>query len=252
MIALTRQPSPNLPACQLTFLERQPIDFSRALAQHEAYCTALQACGARLVQLPAIDELPDSVFVEDCALVLDEVAVLMSIGNQARREEVAHLEPEIARFRPVERLVSPAQMDGGDILRIGRQVFVGQSTRTNEQGIEALRRLIQPYGYEVIAVPVLGCLHLKSGCTALDDRTLLVNSSWIDLAPFSDFDQVEVPADEPGGANALRLGERVLLSTFYPKTLHKVSQRGYEVLPVDNSEYIKAEGGLTCCSLIFN
>lgn len=261
MIALTRHPSASMQACQLTYMERQEIDSNRAAAQHEAYCQTLEACGLEVVRLPAIDSLPDSVFVEDTTIVLDEVAVLTSMANEARREEVERIAPDVETYRRVARIQPPGQIDGGDVLRMGKRLFVGLSTRTNRAGIEGLQSIAAPYGYEVIAVPVLGCLHLKSGVTALDEETLLVNSSWIDTTPLDGFRFVEVAEDEPGGANVLHIGgqglmsrvliSRVLISTVFPKTMERVAGKGFNVVPVDNSEFVKAEGGLTCCSLIF-
>src|SRR5919107_5758471 len=182
IVALTREPARALDACELTYREREPIDAGVAATQHRGYCDALRACGAQVVTLPAVDELPDSVFVEDTAIVLDEVAVLTRPGVESRRGEVKLMEPEVARLRPVVRVEPPATLEGGDVLRLGRTLYVGLSPRTNAEGADSLRRLVVPYGYEVLTVEPRGCLHLKTGCSALDEGAVLVNPEWVDAS----------------------------------------------------------------------
>src|SRR5215218_7622392 len=167
IVALTREPARAMDACELTYREREPMDAVAAAAQHRGYCAALEACGARVVTLPAVDELPDSVFVEDTAVVLEEVAVLTRPGVESRRGEVSLIESEVARLRPVARVEAPATLEGGDVLRLGRTLYVGLSPRTNAEGAEALRRLAAPHGYEVLPVELRDCLHLKTGCSGL-------------------------------------------------------------------------------------
>ncbi len=252
IVALTREPARTLGACALTYLERQPFDLARAAAQHRAYRDALASCGARVVALPPIDELPDSVFVEDTAVVLDELAVLTSPGVASRRPEVGAIEPEVARLRPaVARVELPATLEGGDVLRVGRTLYAGLSPRTNRAGLESLRALVAPHGYEVAAVELRGCLHLKSGCAALDGETVLVNTDWIDPHNFRGLEVVAVPAEEPFAANALRVGQTVCVGAAFTRTAEMLAARGLEVLALDVSEFAKAEAGLTCMSLLF-
>jgi dimethylargininase len=251
IVALTREPARDMSACELTHLDRQPIDVARAAEQHRAYRSALEECGARVVTLAALDELPDSVFVEDTAIVLDELAVLTSPGVESRRGEVRAIEPEIARLRPVARISPPATIEGGDVLRVGRKIYVGLSPRTNAPGVAALRSLVAPHGYEVFAVELRGCLHLKSGCTAIDDETILANTEWIDAGAFRDFKVVAVHAAEPWAANTLRVGATVCVGAPSTRTAEMLSRSGYDVRALDVSEFAKAEGGLTCMSLIF-
>src|SRR5918912_1911804 len=158
IVALTREPARALDACELTYREREPIDAAAAAAQHRGYCEALRACGARVVTLPPSDELPDSVFVEDTAIVLDEVAVLTRPGVESRRGEVGLIEAEVARLRPVVKVLPPATLEGGDVLRLGRTLYVGLSPRTNASGADSLRRLVAPHGYAVVAGEARGCL----------------------------------------------------------------------------------------------
>ncbi|HEX7312386.1 MAG TPA: arginine deiminase family protein [Pyrinomonadaceae bacterium] len=250
-VALTREPARALDACELTYREREPIDAGAAAAQHRGYREALEACGARVVTLPAVDELPDSVFVEDTAIVLDEVAVLTRPGVESRRGEVSLIEPEVARLRPVLRVAPPATLEGGDVLRLGRTLYVGLSPRTNAEGVAALRRLVAPYGYEVLKVEPRGCLHLKSGCSALDEETVLVNPEWVETAVFSGREVVAVDASEPWAANVLSVGRAVCVSAAFPRTAAMLARRGHDVRAVQVNEFAKAEGALTCMSLLF-
>ena len=251
IVALTREPARALDGCELTYREREPIDPEAAAAQHRGYCDALRACGASVVTLPALDELADSVFVEDTAVVLDEVAVLTRPGVESRRGEVRLMEPEVARLRPVVRVGPPATLEGGDVMRLGRTLYVGLSPRTNAEGADCLRRLVAPHGYEVVTVEPRGCLHLKTGCSALDDETVLVNPEWVDPVLFRGSEVVAVDAAEPWAANVLGVGGSVCVSAAFPRTAELLAARGRDVRAVEVSEFAKAEGGLTCMSLLF-
>lgn len=238
-------------ACELTYREREAIDAGVAARQHRAYCDALRACGAGVLTLPRADELPDSVFVEDTAIVLDELAVLTRPGAESRRGEVGLIEPEVARLRPVAKVEAPATLEGGDVMRVGRTLYVGLSPRTNVEGAEALRRLAAPHGYEVVTVGLRGCLHLKTGCSALDGARILANPEWVDVGAFDRHEVVAVDASEPWAANVLRVGDSVCVSAAFPRTAAMLSGRGYDVRAVEVSEFAKAEGGMTCMSLLF-
>ena len=260
-IAVVRRPASALADhCELTFLERTAMSFARLEHQHAAYRDALAAAGADVVALDAIDALPDSVFVEDAAVVLDELAVLTRPGAVSRQPEIDRIESAIACRRAiVERIRAPGTLEGGDVLRIGRRLFVGLTTRTNREGLAQLAAIVQPHGYAVVAVPVVGSLHLKTACTALDAQTLLLNPAWlvdgIDAAPFAGFKTIAVHADEPFAANVLPLGANLIANAAFPRTLERVSahaqRAGLNVVPVDISEFGKAEAGLTCMSLVF-
>lgn len=252
LTAVTREPAQSLGRCELTYVERAAIDVGRAGAQHRAYRRALEGCGARVVVLPAVEELPDSVFVEDTAVVLDELAVLASPGAASRRGEVKLIEPELARHRALERTSPPATLEGGDVLRVGRRLFVGLTPRTNRAGVEALRRISAPHGYEVLAAEPRGCLHLKTACTAVSDETILLNPSWVDADVFAGYERVAVHPAEPWAANTARVGGAVLVGAAFPRTAELLARRGLDVRVVDASEFAKAEGGLTCMSLLFD
>ena len=236
----------------MSFNARQPIDVARAIAQHEAYRECLAELGARVVSLPEEPGLPDSVFVEDAAVVLDEIAVITHMGAASRRPEATSLAAALTRYRPLQYLTAPATLDGGDVLRIGRSLFVGLSQRTNQHGLGQLRELVMPYGYQVQPVEVTGCLHLKSACSYVGNDTILVNRSWIDVEPLQGFDLLDVPEEEEAAANALLLNDVVVMPGLaFPKTRVLLEERGFPVRTVDLSELQKAEAGVTCCSLIF-
>jgi dimethylargininase len=259
LTAITRGVSPAIAKCELSFVERQPIDLCKATAQHQAYERLLGELGARVVSLPAEAHLPDSMFVEDPAIVLDELAVILTPGAESRRPEIASLANALSRFRKLEYVKLPGTLEGGDLLRVGRKLFAGLSRRSNGEGIRQLAALLSPYDYEVIAVPVSGCLHLKSAVTCLGGNTLggnalLGNRDWFDAAPFAQsgsvFDWIDVPRQEPHGANTLALGGLILPASF-PRTRALVESRGFQTIALDISELQKAEAGLTCSSLLF-
>ncbi|MBX9585081.1 MAG: hypothetical protein K2X87_32650 [Gemmataceae bacterium] len=252
LTAITRAPGPELARCELTHLPRQPIDADRAVAQHRAYRAALRAEGVRVVELPADPALPDGVFVEDMAVVLDEVAVLTSVAPPSRRGERAAVEAALAPFRPLVRLPADAFLDGGDVLRVGRTLYVGLTARTGEAGRRALAEAVRPFGYEVVPIRVTGCLHLKTAAAAADGETVLINRAWAEAGPFAGLRLVDVPAAEPFGANALSLPGAVLASAAHPATADLVRGLGLRVVPLDVGELHKAEAGLTCMSLVFD
>jgi dimethylargininase len=252
LTAITRAVSPSLAQCELSFIARQPIDFAKAQAQHHAYEKLLSDLGARVVSLPAEQDLPDSMFVEDPALVLDELAVIFPLGTQSRRAEAAGIAAALEPFRKLQHVQLPAMLEGGDILRLGRKLFVGLSARSNRQGIEQLSTIGAPHGYHVAGVPVTGCLHLKSAVTALDGNTLLGNRSWFDSSVFTGFDWIDVHPSEPHAANALRASDTVIFPASFPLTRQRIEARGFKVTVLDISELQKAESGLTCSSLIFD
>lgn len=251
-IAITRPISPSLADCQLSFVPRAPVDLERAAAQHRAYCRALTAAGCSVVELPAEPGMPDAVFVEDTAIVVDELAVMTRTGAESRRGEGASVAPVLARFRPLARIEAPGTIDGGDVLRIGRRVFVGESARSNADGIAQLHALLQPLGYTVQGVATRDCLHLKSAATVVADGTLLVQPAWVDPGVFADWRVIAVDADEEHAANALRIGGSVVYPDCFPNTLAKLAAAGIRVLAVDVSELQKAEGAVTCCSIVLD
>jgi dimethylargininase len=250
--AIVRPPSPALSRCALTFLERQPIDFARALAQHAAYVDALRRAGLEIHALPADADLPDACFVEDTAIVVDECAVITRPGIESRRGEVESVAAALERFRPTVRISDPGTIEGGDVVRVGRTFFVGQTPRTNAEGTRQFAATVTAHEYEVVPVTPAGCLHLKSAVTYIGDETVLINPDWVDVDRFSRWQCVPVAPQEPYGANTLLAGGIVYVAASAPLTRRKLEALGFTTAPLDTSEFEKAEGALTCLSLIFD
>jgi dimethylargininase len=252
-VAITREISTSIDRCELTHLSRQAIDIPKARAQHEAYEHRLNQAGCSVVRLPTADDLPDSVFIEDIAVVFDELAVVARPGAPSRRGETECVAEALQAYGPLRRIEAPGTLDGGDVLTVGKRVFVGRSQRTNEAAISQLAQILQPYGYQVCGLTVDGCLHLKSAVTALSDSQLLINRGWAPADQFqSSFQLIEVDKSEPYAANALRIGNAVIYPTGYPRTRARLEEAGVHILDVDVTELIKAEGAVTCCSLILD
>jgi dimethylargininase len=251
LLAITRAVSPGIGRCELTHIPRSPIDFGVARAQHGAYERALRTAGCRVVSLPEEPDLPDSVFVEDAAVVLDEAAVLTRPGTVSRRPEVDSVAEALAPHRTLARIVSPGTLEGGDILTVGGTLYVGLSGRTNRAGIDQLNSLVAGHRYTVRPLEVMGCLHLKSAVTLVGPETLLVNPAWVDRDALRPHRLIEVDGAEPHAANALRIGDHVIYPTSFPRTRERLARHGITVTAVDVSELQKAEGGVTCCSLVF-
>jgi dimethylargininase len=249
-VAITRAVSSALAACELTYQTRVPIDVGVARAQHHAYEQALASAGYRIERIDTDSAMPDSVFVEDMAIVFDELAILTRPGADSRRLEMPAIAAALAAYRPLREIQPPGTVDGGDVLVAGRRVFVGRSTRTNEAAAAQIRGILGHFGYTVIETEVRGCLHLKSAVTALDDDRLLVNPEWIDAGAFDGFTLVDVATDEPSAANALRLVDRIVFPTAFPRTADRLAALGLRLELVDATEIAKAEGAVTCCSLI--
>ena len=251
MRALVRPPSPALSRCALTFLDRQPIDFERSVAQHAAYVDALRQSGLEVLALAPDPDLPDACFVEDTAIVVDECAVITRPGIDSRRPETDSILAAVAEIRPVVRIVDPGTLEGGDILRVGRTIFAGQTPRTNAEGTRQLASALAPHGYDVVPVQPTGCLHLKSAVTYIGDETVLVNPEWIDVDLFSRWQCVPVASEEAFGANAVLAGGIVHLAASAPRTRRKLDALGFRTAAIDTSEFEKAEAALTCLSLLF-
>jgi dimethylargininase len=251
LIALTHAVSPHLPDCELTFIDRKPIDYQVAVKQHELYCAALSKCGIYVKKLSANLSYPDSCFIEDTAIVLDELAVITSLGVASRRGESAAIRSELAQYRELASILPPATLEGGDVLQLGRRLLVGLSDRTNARGIEELGRIVEPWGYAVCPIRIRGSLHLKTACTALDDETLLVNRQWVDVEQLKGYKILATPEEEPWAANTLRISGRIIMPAGFPQSMELVRGVTEEVEVVEISEFRKAEAGVTCMSLIF-
>lgn len=272
LIAITRQVSPSINRCELTYHAKEPIDVAKAIAQHEAYEDCLRSLGVCVVSLTVEPDLPDAVFVEDAAIVVDEVAVIPVMGAASRRLETESLARALSVYRRLKFMRAPATLDGGDVMRIERRIFVGSSSRTNAEGIAQLRAALAPFDYEVTVVDVKQCLHLKSACCYVGANSILVNRELIDVTRLAGFDLIDVPQSEPGAANVLLIEDViddakesmiagaaedavkdvVIVPSAFPQTISLLEARGFKVIAIDVSEFQKAEGGVTCKSIIFN
>ena len=257
LLALTRAVPRSIDRCELTHLARAPIDYARAVAEHVAYEAVLARLGCRVIRLPDLPDHPDSVFVEDAAVVLDEIAVIARPGAESRRGETATVADALRPHRRLGVIEAPATLDGGDVLVMPRRLFVGMSGRTNTDGVAQLAAIAAPFGYETIVVSVTACLHLKSAVTQAGSLpsggrvALLVNPAWVDVRLFGEVDLIEVDPSEPGAANVLRIGDRVICAAEHPRTGARLEAAGFVTVSVPAGELAKAEGGLTCGSLVF-
>ena len=256
LIAITRQVSPAIGNCELTHLERQVIDVSLARTQHFQYEKGLSALGCEVHSLPAEPDLPDSVFVEDAAIVLDELAIITRPGASSRRPEVASVARALEPHRRLVYIEAPGTVDGGDVLRVGKTLFMGLSSRSNPSALEQMQTALHPHGYTVRGVSVSGCLHLKSAVTQVAEGTLLINPNWVDVRTFGDktggdWKLIEVDESEPYAGNALLIGETVIYPANFSRTRQRLEVQGISMMTVDVSELAKAEGAVTCCSLVF-
>jgi dimethylargininase len=247
MIAITRDVSSSISDCELTHVPREPIDYARAAQQHEQYREMLRSLGCTVVELPADPLQPDCVFVEDTAVVLEDLAVITRPGAASRRSETGVMAEILARYRPLAFIEPPAILDGGDVLVVGERIFAGVSQRTNLDALDQLQRLS---GREVVPVRVHGCLHLKSAISLAGERMLLVNRNWIDVEPFAGYELLDVDPSEPFAANVLRIGDVVVSANAFPLTAARLESRGTVVRRTPADELAKAEGGLTCCSIL--
>ena len=251
-IAITREISPRFDECEITHIDRTPIDLNTARLQHRQYVHALRGLGCNVVELPAEAELPDAVFVEDTAFILPEMAVITRPGADSRKPETESIIQVLTPYIELVHVRAPATVDGGDVLVLGKTIYIGLSTRSNQEAIDQLNELLGRYGYSVIGVPLHDCLHLKSAVSRVDDNTLLINKNWVDARYFENFQLIEVDPAEPHAANCLPIQGSIIFPTAFPKTRARLEERGYKVLLVDVSELAKAEGAVTCCSLIIN
>ncbi|HTC47592.1 MAG TPA: arginine deiminase-related protein [Candidatus Aquilonibacter sp.] len=250
MLALTRVPSHAIDRCELTYMQRSSINYQIAARQHADYVQALRKLGLTVLNLPPAPALPDSTFVEDTALVLDEVAVMTS-PCLPRKQEVESIHQILANYRKTATIAVYAKLEGGDVIRDDRTLYVGQSTRTDTRGLEGLREILSVYGYDIVPVKVSHCLHLSTAASCLDRDTFLINGDWIAPGSFAGKRLIEVPKDEPWAANVLSIKGCIVLPSAFPRTCELLDKLGYTICAVDVGELLKAEAGVTCMSLIF-
>ncbi len=252
LIALTRAVSASLADCELTHLQRGTFDLEKAERQHLNYERVLQDLGCEVRRLPGSPELPDCVFVEDTALVTEDFALITRPGAESRRPEPADTAAAIKGFRTLHEIESPGTLDGGDVLRIGRLLYVGVGARTNAAGVGQLAALAEPFGFEVHPVTVEKCLHLKTAVTQVAGGVLLYNPDWVSANSLPEMELLPVDATEPFAANSLLIGKTLVYGAGHPRTEARLRARGIDLRIVDISELAKAEAGVTCCSIVFS
>lgn len=250
MIGFLREVSPHLEKCELTHAPRSKIDVKLARKQHAGYAEALRELGVRVEMVPPLPEQADGVFIEDTAVLLPEVSIIARPGATSRISEIDSVTQTLAQHRPLQSIAEPGTLDGGDVLRIGRTLYVAESRRTNAEGITQLREIAASVGYEVRTVTTRDCLHLKTACTFIPPHFLAVNPAWIDAKAFENLSIIAVDEKEALGANTLTVGRTTLVSAASPKSEKRLREAGISTRRIDISEFEKAEGGLTCLSLI--
>lgn len=252
LIAITRPVSRSIQECELTHMDREQICHKTASQQHADYVDVLRTLGVEVVELEPLHHHPDAVFVEDIMVVVDEVAVLTRPGAESRRGEVESAVTLVEQYRTIARIESPGTLEGGDVMQVERTIFVGRSNRSNDAGIDQLRTILAPYGYTVISMPVPGALHLKTAATYLGDGMVLANPEWLDTTQFNELDVIETHPDEPFSGNAIRIGNSLVFPEQFPHTAGRLEAKGFVLQRVQSSELAKAEGSLTCKSVIFS
>lgn len=249
-LALVRRPAGDLSSHERTHVPATHVSLEAALEEHAAYCTALEGLGVEVRHLEPLPEHPDAAFVEDAALVLDELAVLPIAGAPSRRGESASVRAALAPLRPLVALEPPTTLDGGDVLRVDDTLYVGWSSRTNHAGLRALAHLVLEEGLRVKAVEVRAALHLKTAASDLGQDRLLVDPRHLNLERVRDHELLHVPPGEPQGANVLRIGEHVLLSDSAPRTAELLDSAGLTVHPLPLATFERMEAGPTCLSIL--
>jgi dimethylargininase len=247
---ITRRPSDRLSEGALTFMQRAIVDIDLAQKQHAAYRAAIEAAGASVIDLAPEHNFPDATFVEDVLLAFPECFVLCRPGSATREDEPTLIISHLPSDRPRFQIQAPATLDGGDVLRIARTVFVGVSTRTNLAAVSALKRILEPFGYDVLPVRVTGSLHLKTAVSAPIDDVILVNRAWVDLAPFGAIHCIDVDPNEAFSANTLTINGTLFLQASHQGTAARLQRIGLRPVLLDVSEFAKVEAGLTCMSVI--
>jgi dimethylargininase len=234
----------------ITSAELGKPDYEKAREQHDGYVAALERCGLEVTVLAADEQYPDSVFIEDTAIVTGRCAVVANPGAASRRGEVHEVEEVLSGlYENVERIVSPGTLDGGDVLQVGDQFYIGLTRRTNGEGAGQLAEILRGYGFGASFVEVRRFLHLKTGVAYLGGKDLLVAGELAARDEFDGFDMIAVPPDEEYCANCIRVNGRVLVPAGCEKTREEIAGRDYEVIELEMSEFRKLDGGLSCLSL---
>jgi dimethylargininase len=234
-----------------TFHDKQKIDVALAKQQHQQYSRTLSSLGIKLIRIEADDTLPDCCFTEDTVIVFDDYAIITIPGATSRIPETIEIEKTLSPLKTIVHIKKPGTIDGGDVLKIGKIFFIGNSARTNEEGIRQVASVIKHKGYQVIPVKIWNTLHLKSVCTYLGNGCIILAEGYLDEKVFSEYDKIIVPKEEEYSANCLVVNGSVLIPKGFPKTKKLIENKGFPIIELEMSEIEKAEGALTCLSVIF-
>lgn len=229
-------------------------DYNLALKQHDNYIAALKKCGVDVTVLPAIEEYPDSCFVEDTAVLTRKCAIIDNPGASSRNGEAMEMLPTIKEFYPedkIEFIKSPGTLEGGDVMMVGDHFYVGKSARTNDEGIRQFIEILEKYGLSGSEVPLEYVLHLKTGVNYIENNNMLVSGEFVTKPDFEKFNKIEIPEEEAYAANCIWVNDIVIVPEGYPTVEKKITEAGYDIILVDTSEYRKLDGGLSCLSLRF-
>jgi dimethylargininase len=247
--AIVRTPSSSFVRALSAHPEKHLIDVKLARIQHTRYVSALEAAGIRVVVLPPLEGYPDATFVEDTVVIFDDVAVACPMKKKSRLGESASIIGKIKKYRSIEKLSKSVSLDGGDVLDTKEKLLIGLSTRTNQEAADALSKIA---GKPAVSVPVLRGLHLKTRLTSLGGNLLVVDPASIDVATLDGFRFIETDEADNYAANCLAIGETVLMPAGFSKVAKNIRKEGLRTVELEMSEFEKAEGGLTCLSIIFN
>ncbi len=251
---IVRRPSKSMVEGITSAPELGKPDYELALKQHDNYIKALESCGVKVTVLDAMEEFPDSCFVEDTAVLTKNCAIISNPGAPTRQKESGYMVDTIKKFYSedkIEYITSPGTMEGGDVMMVGNHFYIGLSARTNEEGCKQFIAALEKHGHTGSIVPLEKVLHLKTGLAYLENNNLLVAGEFVDKEDFAKFNKIEISADEAYSANCIWVNEKVLVPAGYEKTKKAIENAGYEVILVDTSEYKKLDGGLSCLSLRF-
>ncbi|MFX0080354.1 MAG: dimethylarginine dimethylaminohydrolase family protein [Candidatus Hodarchaeota archaeon] len=227
-------------------------NYRKTIIQHSNYIKALNKCGLKVLTLEADDRFPDSTFIEDTAVINEDVAIIANLGAISRKGEEIEIKNVLDRFYDnVESIEEPGTLDGGDVLRVEDQYFVGISQRTNKAGALRLKDLLKKYGYSCSLVKLKEVLHLKTGLAYIGDNNLVSSGEFIDNPLFQDYNIIKVDEDESYAANCIRVNDYVLIAEGYNKLIDSISNLGYQLIKLDMTEFRKMDGGLSCLSLRF-
>ena len=248
--AIVRKPGANF-GKGLTTSDLGAPDFKRMTAQHDAYVRGLSALGLEVTVLAPELEFPDAHFVEDTAVVTPDIAVITNPGALARQGEEKTIAPVLAACRPIDRIEPPGTLDGGDVLMLGSNFFIGNSERTNPEGAEQLGKILERFGNTWTAVDVGKGMHLKSGVNAVGGDTLLLTEAFSRLDAFAGYEKIVLHSEETYAGNTLWINDHLMMPEGFPDTLAKLDKLGLPIRVLDMSEVQKMDGGLTCLSLRF-